>query len=86
MATVVFTIRSGMTLTLDADSVKAYVKANPNGGMVPLMSTGNANRAITLEDASALAANLPDGCSLVNESGVLSVKIPGNAATVICFW
>ena len=74
-----------MTLTLDADSLKAYVKAKPNGGTVPLMSTGNANRAITLEDATALAAILPDGYSLVNESGVLSVKIPGNAATVICF-
>ena len=85
MATVVFTVRSGVTLKLDAASVKAYVKAHPDGGTVPLMYTGSPNRAITIEDATALAANLPDGCSLVNEKGVLSVKIPGNAATVICF-
>lgn len=76
VANVVFTIRTGVTLKLDVDSVKAYVKANPNGGTVPLMYTGSANRAITIEDATALAANLPDGCSLVNASGVLSVKMP----------
>ena len=71
-----FTIGADTTLTLDADSVKAYVKANPNGGTVPLIATGNSSRAITIEDATALAANLPDGCSLVNASGVLSVKMP----------
>ena len=70
------TIGVDTTLTLDADSVKAYVKANPNGGTVPLIATGNSSRAITIEDATALAANLPDGCSLVNASGVLSVKMP----------
>lgn len=76
VATVVFTVRSGVTLKLDAASVKAYVKAHPDGGTVPLMYTGGPNRAITIEDATALAANLPEGCSLVNESGVLSVKMP----------
>ena len=76
VATVVFTVRSGVTLKLDAASVKAYVKAHPDGGTVPLMYTGSSNRAITIEDATALAANLPEGCSLVNESGVLSVKMP----------
>lgn len=76
MATVVFTVRSGVTLKLDAASFKAYVKAHPDGGTVPLMYTGSPNRAITIEDATALAANLPDGCSLVNASGVLAVKMP----------
>ena len=80
-----FPIRSGVTLTLDAASVKAYVKAHPEGGTVPLIYTGSASRAITIEDATALAANLPDGCSLVNEKGLLSVKMPKPGGLTIIF-
>lgn len=82
-ANVAFTIHTGVKLTLDADSVKAYVKANPNGGKVPLMYTGGANRAITIEDATALAANLPSNCELVNASGVLSCRIKAPGLTII---
>jgi hypothetical protein len=50
------------------------------------MRTGSTSRAITVADMDALSANLPDGCSLVNESGVLSVKIKKRLGfTVIVF-
>lgn len=77
-ANVAFTIREGVTLKLDAASVKAFQKANPSGGIVPLMTTGSSSRRITISEAAmeALSANLPNGCSLVNESGVLSVRMP----------
>ena len=84
-ANVAFTIPDGTTLRIDEDSVKAYMKANPRGGTVPLLTTGSANLSITVASMENLAANLPDGCELVNESGVLSVKIPGRTGMTIIF-
>ena len=82
-ANTAFTIPAGTTLTLDAASVKAYVKAHPDGGTVPLLTTDSTSRSITIENETALAANLPDGCELVNASGVLSVKMPKAAGLTI---
>ena len=84
-ADVAFTIPDGTTLRIDEDSVKAYMKANPRGGTVPLLTTGSANLSITVASMENLAANLPDGCELVNESGVLGVKIPGRTGMAIIF-
>ena len=77
-----FKIPSGLTLRIDADSVKAYLKANPTGGTVPLMRVRNAT-SITVEDMPALSANLPQGCELVNAGGVLSVRIKAITPTVL---
>ena len=44
-------------------------------GTVLLMKTGATDRAITIAAMAALSANLPDGCMLVCENGVLSVEI-----------
>ena len=79
------TIGGDTTLALDKASVREYLRAHPEGGTIPLIDTGSAWRAITVEDMAALSANLPDGCSLVNGGRTLSVKIAGYAATVLCF-
>ena len=79
----VFTVPSDVTLRVDAESVKSYLKANPRGGTVPLMTTGSSSRAITVADMDALSAILPDGCSLVNESGVLSLKIKSGLGSML---
>ena len=80
------TLPADFTLRLDAASVKAYrAYLNAQGlarGTVPLMKT-NSWRGITVDDAAALSANLPECCKLVNESGVLSVEIKANAPTVL---
>ena len=73
--TTAFSIPADVTLRIDAASVKSYLNTNPSGGIVPLMTTQSASRAITVADMTALSANLPDRCSLVNAGGVLSVKI-----------
>ena len=78
-----FSLPADVTLRIDAESVADYLKANPRGGTIPLMKTGDASRAITVVDMDALSANLPDGCSLVNESGVLSVKIKSSLGMMI---
>ena len=79
-------IPSGVTLRVDADSVKAYLKANPAGGTIPLMRVRTGGSPdIAVEDMAALSANLPNGCSLVNESGVLSVKIKSSLGFIISF-
>ena len=80
-----FRIPSGVTLRIDADSVKAYLLANPGGGTVPLMRTRKSGTEITVEDVEALSANLPNGCSLVNESGVLSLNIKNQSGLIIIF-
>ena len=82
-----FTIPADVVLRIDADSVKAYKSAlaarGEKTGIVPLMKTGATNWAITIEDETALAANLPEGCSLVYEDGVLSVKIKSGSGLAI---
>ena len=74
-----FTIPADVTLRIDEASVKAYkngLKAQgQRRGTVPLMKTGATDRAITVADTAALSANLPDGCTLVCENGVLSAEI-----------
>jgi hypothetical protein len=81
-----FSLPADVTLRIDEKSVAAYLQTNPRGGTIPLMRTGSTSRAITVADMDALSANLPDGCSLVNESGVISVKIKKRLGfTVIVF-
>lgn len=74
-----FTIPADVTLRIDDASVRAYkagLKAlGQRRGTVPLMKTGAADRAITVADTAALSANLPEGCTLVCENGVLSAEI-----------
>jgi hypothetical protein len=74
-----FSLPANVTLRIDEASVKAYkngLKAQgQRRGTVPLMKTGATNRAITVADMAALSVNLPDGCTLVCENGVLSVEI-----------
>ena len=81
--TTAFSIPADVTLRIDEVSVKAYLKANPHGGVVPLMTTQSASRAITIADMDALSANLPNGCSLENESGVLSLKIKSSLGFMV---
>ena len=73
-----FTIGADTVLRIDEDSVRAFAKAN-RGGTVPLFSTGASGGAITIADETSLAANLPEGCRLVNGNGVLSLKVAANA-------
>lgn len=79
-----FTIGDDTIIRIDAASTKAY--ARTGGGTVPLIRSGAATPAITA-DVAALTANasLPAGCSLKNEGGVLSVRIPPSGTTVITF-
>ncbi len=84
-----FTIPADFKLNLDEDALKAYKAklraANQSRGTVPLMrALSSAVREITVDDMDALSANLPEGCSLVNESGVLSVVVSsGNGFIII---
>lgn len=78
-----FKIPSGVTLRIDADSVKAYLRAHPSGGTVPLMQVRRSGSTLTVEDLAALSANLPSNCELVNDSGVLSCRIKAPGLTII---
>jgi len=80
-----FTIGADTVLRIDEDSVRAFAKAN-RGGTVPLFSTGASGGAITIADETSLAANLPEGCRLVNGNGVLSLKVAANAGFMMIVW
>ncbi len=67
-----FAISDDTTISIDEDSASAY--ARQGGGTVPLICTDSSSHLITA-DLSKIGSSLPEGCSLVNESGVLSVKI-----------
>ncbi len=87
-STVEFTIPSDFKLKLDEDALKIYrarLRANKQmRGTVPLMRAAYTfAKTITVDDMEALSANLPEGCSLVNEGGVLSVVVSSNSGFVI---
>ena len=59
---------------LDVASSRKFARAG--GGTVPLMSTGTSGKAITADIGKLTeSADLPDGCTLKNEDGVLSVTV-----------
>ena len=69
-----FTIGGDTIIRIDAASARKY--AGAGGGTVPLISTGTSGKAITADISKLTAvASLPDGCSLRNEDGVLSVDV-----------
>ncbi len=67
-----FEISDDATISIDEDSASAY--ADMGGGTVPLICTDSSSHLITA-DLSKIGPSLPEGCSLVNANGVLSVKI-----------
>ena len=74
-----FTIPEGFSLKLDEKALKAYRKAHPSGGTVPLMRAYSSYwKTITVSDEvlASLNAGLPDGCEIVvSPENPLSVKI-----------
>lgn len=74
-----FTIPEGFSLKLDEKALKAYRKAHPSGGTVPLMRAYSSYwKTITVSDEvlASLNAGLPDGCEIVvSPNKPLSVKI-----------
>ena len=81
-----FTLPADFTVRFDKASVKAYknhlMSQGLSRGTVPLMETASWH-GITVDDMSALSANLPDGCSLKNENGVLSVEVKTQKGLII---
>ena len=69
-------------IRIDAAAARKYARAG--GGTVPLISTGTSGKSITA-DVSALTsvASLPEGCSLENADGVLSVNVKSQAGLTI---
>ena len=65
-----FTISDDTRIRLDADALKAFLKAG--GGTVPLIATDSASKAITA-DLTKISADLPEGCELTNKDGVIFV-------------
>lgn len=77
-----FTIPADFSLKLDANSVESFRKRLRDRGVgkatVPLMSASNNvgyPKTITIEDKTALDANMPEGCSLSYADGVLSLTV-----------
>ena len=74
-----FTIPEGFTIKLDEKALKAYRKAHPSGGTVPLMRAYSSFwKTITVSEEvlASLNAGLPDGCEIVvSPENPLSVKI-----------
>lgn len=75
-----FTISDDTRIRLDADALKAFLKAG--GGTVPLIATDSASKAITA-DLTKISADLPGTCKLVNIDGVISVT--ANPAGLVIF-
>ena len=87
-----FTIPADFTLRLEEQSVKDCVKRmrdrNTAKATIPLMRATNnlgSPKTITIEDEAALAANLPEDCSLSCANGVLSLTVRSSLGTVVCF-
>ena len=77
-----FSIGDDTVIWIDAASARKY--ARTGGGTVPLISTGTSGKAITANVASLTAsADMPAGCTLQNDSGVLSVAIEPQAGFVL---
>ena len=85
-----FTIPADFTLLIDDAALKTCRNRMKAQGMshvtIPLMqakTNAEVAKTITIADMTALSANLPDGCSLVNQSGVLSLKVKaGNGLSI----
>lgn len=87
-----FTIPADFTLRLDEAALMAYRERMKAQGVsrvtMPLMqakTNAGVAKTITIADMTALSANLPDGCSLVNQSGVLSLKVKSGNGFIISF-
>lgn len=86
------TLPADFMLRLDEQSVKDCVKRmrgrSISKTVIPLMSASNnvgSPKTITIADEAALAANLPEDCSLSCANGVLSLTVRSSLGTVVCF-
>ena len=76
-----FTLGDDAVIGIDRASARAFARAG--GGTVPLISTGTSGKEITADIGKLTAsADLPDGCTLQNEGGVLSVKVTQVGMTI----
>lgn len=87
-----FTIPADFRLNIDKASAKAYRNAMKARGeakeTIPLMralSGGGYAKTITIADETTLSANLPEGCALKNQDGVLSVEIRATCGLMLFF-
>ena len=87
-----FTIPADFTLRLDEEAFKAYRERMKAQGVsrvtMPLMqakTNAGVAKAITIADMTALSANLPEGCELSYEDGVLSLKVKAGNGFIISF-
>ena len=87
-----FTIPADFTLRLDEAALKACRDRMKTQGAshvtMPLMqakTNGGVVKSITIADMSALSANLPEGCELSYEGGVLSLKVKSNSGFMMIF-
>ena len=78
-----FTISDDTRIRLDADALKAFLKAG--GGTVPLIATDASSKLITA-NLDAISADLPEGCTLRNESGVISVVAKKPSGVIMIVW
>lgn len=77
-----FAIGDDTIIRIDAASARKFARAG--GGTVPLISTGTSGKSITANVASLTAsADMPAGCTLQNDSGVISVAIEPQAGFVL---
>ena len=77
-----FAIGDDTVIRIDAASAKAFARAG--AGTVPLISTGTSGKTITADiEKLTASADLPAGCSLQNEGGVLSVNVKSQAGMTI---
>ena len=81
-----FTIGDDTVIKIDAASAKAFARAS-GGGTVPLIRSTASTPKITADVEKLTAgADLPAGCSLQNENGVLSVKVEPKSGMVLVVW
>ena len=77
-----FSIGDDTVIRIDAASARAFARAG--AGTVPLISTGTSGKTITADvEKLTASADLPAGCSLQNEGGVLSVNVKSQAGMTI---
>lgn len=77
-----FSIGDDTVIRIDAASARVFARSG--GGTVPLISTGTSGKTITADiEKLTASADLPAGCSLQNEGGVLSVNVKSQAGMTI---
>lgn len=85
-----FTMGGDTVIRIDPASARAYKSAlgarGESRGTVPLIRSTASTPKITADiGALTASADLPDGCALTNDGGVISVEIEAMAGTLILF-